>query len=459
MAEAGASHGLWGEVAAGMADRRRLAEALVSELHEGLKLLSTLPPAASFFGGARIRENDPFYSAARRMGELLAARGVPPRTGAGPGIMSAVPEGFRLGQRASRRATPPSATAGQLLTQGFNIQLPFEQEVSPAIDVHLELAHFPTRKLMLYARAVGLVIFPGGFGTLDELLEVWRLEAAGRLSLPFVLFGESFWGPLIEALRGLCTDAARPLAPPELFDRVRLTDDPEEAIERVASSETCRAFDEPIEELGERIAFELMDGLRFLEQLPTAVTVLGGSRLPDEDPAVRACEDIAAALARVGVPTRAAGPGPLSIALARGGHRGRRILAQQAFGMRREDHRNLYGADRVHLVNDRLTHKVLLTENSSAFLVLPGGLGTLDELFSVVCQLQTQKIAHRRVVLLGERWWRPLLQTLESLMLRGERQTISEADLSLMQVTDDPDEALQLLLEPPAAPAPKTRRG
>lgn len=452
--------GVWGEATADTHDRAKLAEALVAELDAGLGLLATLPPAATFFGGARIQRDDPFYAAAIRMGELLATRGVPPRTGAGPGIMYAVPEGYRRAASPSTPAGPeaPGEQVGQALTQGFNIKLPFEQEVNPVIDVHLELAHFPTRKLMLYAHSVGLVIFPGGFGTLDELLEVWRLKSAGRLAFPFELFGESFWTPLIDVLRGLCA-GGRPMVPPEAFDLVRVSDDPEGIIERIAASGECRAFDEPIDTIGERVAYELMDGLRFLEQLPTAVTVIGGSRLAEDDPTLAAGEAIAERLARAGVPTRAGGPGPISIALARGGHRGRRVLPQQAFGMRREDHRNTYGADRVHLVNDRLTHKVLLTENSRAFLALPGGLGTLDELFSIVCQLQTQTIPHRRVVLFGSAWWRPLLDTLEALMLRGERQTISEGDLALMTLTDDVDEATTLLLEPPEPPAPKKSRG
>lgn len=456
--------GVWGEVARHAPARSYLAKVLIDELHEGLKLLSTLPPAVTFFGGARIRKDDPFYAAAERMGEQLAARGVPPRTGAGPGIMSAVPEGFR---RVLRREDPSlgdsvpegRATRGQLLTQGFNIQLPFEQTVNPAIDVHLELVNFPTRKLMLYVNSVGLVIFPGGFGTLDELLEVWRLKAAGRLRFPFVLFGTQFWGPLLDALRGQPGADEEPLILPGVFELIRLSDDPDETVEVLCASAVPGSFDEPVDALGARIALELMDGLRFLEQLPASVTVLGGSRLREDHPAVRAVEDIAERLARQEVPTRSGGPGPISIALARGGHRGRRLLPQQAFGMRREDHRNLYGADRVHLVNDRLTHKVLLTENSRAFLALPGGLGTLDELFSIVCQLQTRKIPHRRVVLFGESYWRPLLTAIEVLMLRGPRQTISEADLGLLTLTDDPAEAARLLLEPPAPLPPKTSRG
>lgn len=195
-----ATEGLWGAIARRAPEKGALAEALVSELESGLALLKTLPPAVTFFGGARVRPGDPFFAAAERMGELLAETGIPPRTGAGPGIMTAVPEGFRRrlaalnpAQAALEAAEPTRQqnNRAQSWTQGFNIKLPFEQSVNPAIDVSLELVHFPTRKLMLYENALGIVIFPGGYGTMDELFEVWRLKIAGRLGDPFVLFGPS----------------------------------------------------------------------------------------------------------------------------------------------------------------------------------------------------------------------------------------------------------------------------
>ena len=114
--------------------------------------------------------------------------------------------------------------------------------------------------------------------------------------------------------------------------------------------------------------------------------------------------------------------------------------------MRRHDARNLYGADRVHLVNDRLTHKVLLTEGSLAILALPGGLGTLDELCSVLCQLQTGKIAPRPIILLGTDFWQPLWSALRAQMLEGDRQTVSAEDLQLVTITDDPAHAAELSL-------------
>ncbi len=471
-ASSGAPRGVWGKVTDGTR-KVDLAAALVQELETGLKLLGSLPPAVTFFGGARVKREDPYYEAAAHMGALLAEAGTPPRTGAGPGIMTAVPEGYRQRLEALGKAAPGLASAatgggagggaegddapagkGQLLTQGFNIRLPFEQVVNPAIDISLELSHFPTRKLMLYENALGVIIFPGGFGTLDELFEIWRLKIAGRLKNPFVLFGRGFWAPLVEAIR----KGHMPLQGDSL-QMLQLTDDPQEAIAAITQGGPHPGFLEAPGQLGRRIAAELVEGLTYLRSLPPAVTVLGGSRLAPDDPFLRAGEELARLLAKEGVPTRAAGPGQLSVCLAKGGHDGSAYLAQQAFGMRREDARNLYGADRVYVVNDRLTHKVLLTEGSRALVALPGGVGTLDELFSVICQLQTRKISHRRVVLLGERHWRPLFDALKAQMLDGPRQTISPADLDLVTLTDDPAEAARLCLLPPPELAPRTSRG
>jgi uncharacterized protein (TIGR00730 family) len=459
-----ASRGVWGSIARHAEGRSELARALVSELISGISLLKTLPPAVTFFGGARVQPDDPYYRAGRQMGELLAATDIPPRTGAGPGIMSAVPEGFR--QRLARdlgavQAQPAIDSASrvtgraQALTQGFNIALPFEQAVNPAIDVSLELVHFPTRKLMLYENSLGVIIFPGGFGTFDELFEVWRLKCAGRLNDPFVLFGRSFWDPFIDALREMMLRRDHATVDEKVFSLVSLTDDPAEAIRLVVEHNGRRGFEEPPEELGRRIARELIEGLAYLERLPNAVTFLGGSRLHEADPVTAGCAEIARLLAKEELPTRAAGPGLLSVALARGGHEGSRYLPQQAFGMRREDARNLYGADRVHLVNDRLTHKVLLSEGSRAIVAVPGGLGTMDELFSVLCQLQTRKIESRRIILFGEAFWSPFLKVIRKHMLDGPRQLISPADMELMTITDDPAEVARLCLAPPPTLSPR----
>ncbi len=469
--------GVWGAIARRFPERGALAAALISELEEGLELLGGLPPAVTFFGGARIKRDDPYYGAAETMGEILAERGIPPRTGAGPGIMSAVPEGFRQRLRelggmdetaaataeaeASSSAEPngsePTTGRARMLSQGFNIRLPFEQSINPSIDVSLELTHFPTRKLVLWKNALGIVIFPGGFGTLDELLEVWRHKQRGRLNLPLVLFGRDFWGELKDGMRRASERHSRVALTKDDMRLLQMTDDPEETLTTIDCPHTNPPFPEDLSRTGRRMAAELVEALYYLESLRPAVTFLGGSLHEETDETIRIAESVAERLAREGVPTRAGGPGALSTALAQGGHRGAPTLPQQGFGMRRADLPNIYRADRVHIVEDRLTHKVLLTENARAFVALPGGLGTLDELFSILCQLQTRKIPYRRVVLIGPSFWEPIWETIANQMLTGARSTIASADLDMVTITDDPAEVTRLCLEPPKPPPAKDR--
>lgn len=443
--------GLWGLAAEVGEPRNELAACLIDELDAGLQILADMPAAVTFFGGARIDDDDAYYADAEKMGELLADHNIPPRTGAGPGIMRAVPEGFRNRANDADNGDCPAlqrqiGEGAQPLTQGFNIILPFEQSVNPAIDLSMELAHFPTRKLMLYQNALGLVIFPGGFGTVDELIEVWRLKAAGDLDFPVLLYGNDFWKPFEQALQTGYRAYPHLALEDDRYELLECTDDLSHTIERVTEADLARQHAEPLHQLGRRIARELVDGLNFLEQLTPAVTVLGGSRVSPDSELVAMAEQLACELGRHDVPTRAAAPGELSVALARGGHRGQKHLPQQAFGIRREHARNVYGADRVHLVADRLTHKVLLNENSRALVAFPGGLGTLDEFFSMLCQLQTGTIARRQVVLMGTEFWQPILDTVRTQMLDGPRQTIAAEDMDLMVVTDDPKEAADAAL-------------
>ncbi len=463
--------GVWGSIARRFPERGKLARALVDELDEGLALLEELQPALTFFGGARIDRTDPFFEAAERMGEFLADRAIPPRTGAGPGIMTAVPEGFRrrlleLGEVSRGEAVEAEAEAAlvakkdgsepvtgraRMLTQGFNIHLPFEQSINPAIDVALELTHFPTRKLLLWKKALGLVVFPGGFGTLDELLEVWRHKQRKRLDLPIILFGRNFWTGLWEGIRRGGEEHSHVTISLQDLDFIdRVTDDPEEVVNLIDGFRANRVLPEPPSAMGRRIASDLFEALDYLDGLKPAVTFLGGSLHEETDRTIRTAEAVAEILAREGeMPTRAGAPAALSMALYRGGHNGRKHLPQQAFGLRREGLPTIFTADRVHIVEDRLTHKVLLTENTSAFVALPGGLGTLDELFSILCQLQTGKIPPRRVVLIGSTFWRPIFDAIAEQMLEGSRKTISPGDLDLVTITDDADEAAALCLEPP----------
>jgi uncharacterized protein (TIGR00730 family) len=171
-------------------------------------------PAVTVFGSARVGEEHRAYREAREVGKLLAEAGFAVVTGGGPGVMEAANRGAREGGG---------------LSVGFNIELPHEQYSNPYLDIGLTFNHFYARKTMFVKAAEGFVIFPGGFGTLDELFESLTLIQTGKvLHFPVVLFDSDYWQPMLDWI------AQRPLAEgmvsPEDVQLLTLTDDPGEAV-------------------------------------------------------------------------------------------------------------------------------------------------------------------------------------------------------------------------------------
>ncbi len=160
---------------------------IMGEFVEGFEALVNLGPAVTIFGSARVREPDPMYYAAEETARLLGEAGFTIITGGGPGIMEA-------GNRGARLANVKSV--------GLNVELPFEQDVNPYVDIAIEFRYFFVRKTMFVKYAQAFVIFPGGFGTMDELFEALTLIQTGKIQdFPVILFGSAYWGGLIDWLR------------------------------------------------------------------------------------------------------------------------------------------------------------------------------------------------------------------------------------------------------------------
>jgi uncharacterized protein (TIGR00730 family) len=161
---------------------------IMSEFVEGFDALAAIPEAITVFGSARVREPDPMYDAARAVGRELAKGDFAVITGGGPGIMEAANRGAQ--------------EAGGL-SIGCNIELPFEQRMNEYVDLGVDFRYFFVRKTMFVKYAEGFVVFPGGFGTLDELFESLTLTQTGKIQhFPVVLFGSDYWKGLLDWLRG-----------------------------------------------------------------------------------------------------------------------------------------------------------------------------------------------------------------------------------------------------------------
>jgi uncharacterized protein (TIGR00730 family) len=197
-----------------VADRQRVIR-IAEEFSEGFEAVADLPsPAVSIFGSARVSEEHPAYEAARVTARLFARASFTVVTGGGPGIMEAANRG---------------AQEGGGLSVGFNIELPHEQFSNPYLDVSLTFRHFYVRKTMFVKPAEGFVIFPGGFGTLDEFFEALTLVQTGKVwNFPIVLFGEEYWRELLDWIQERLL--AEGMISPDDVELVQVTDDPAEAV-------------------------------------------------------------------------------------------------------------------------------------------------------------------------------------------------------------------------------------
>jgi uncharacterized protein (TIGR00730 family) len=193
---------------------------IASEFLAGFQAITKIDrPAVSIFGSARILEGTPTYESARATGAAFAERGFAVVTGGGPGVMEAANRGCQ--------------DAGGL-SVGFNIVLPHEQGLNGYCDIGLTFDHFYARKVMFVKAAEGFVIFPGGFGTEDELWEALTLIQTGKIGhFPVVLFDSDFWDELLDWVRAEMLDDG--LISPSDLDLVTVTDDPERAVELVVS--------------------------------------------------------------------------------------------------------------------------------------------------------------------------------------------------------------------------------
>jgi uncharacterized protein (TIGR00730 family) len=197
---------------------RRKTEAIGREFLAGFETVERIDrPAVSCFGSARVKEGSWPYELARETARLFAEAGWAVVTGGGPGVMEGANRGCREGGG---------------LSVGFGIELPHEQRLNDYLDIGLTFDHFYTRKTMFVKAAEGFCVFPGGFGTEDELFEALTLIQTGKvLHFPVVLLGEEYWAPLREW--GRTRALPEGMISPDDLDLLTLTDEPSVAVEKV----------------------------------------------------------------------------------------------------------------------------------------------------------------------------------------------------------------------------------
>ncbi len=193
---------------------------VMAEFVDGIERLTPLEPAVTIFGSARTKPGEKYYTQAEELGRMLAEEGFSVITGGGPGIMEAANKGaFEAG--------------GQ--TVGLNIVLPFEQKLNPYTTIHINFRYFFVRKVMFVKYAMSYVIFPGGFGTMDELFEALTLIQTDKIKpFPVILIGSEYWAGLLEWIND--TMLAESMILPEDRSIYTLVDTPKDAVEIIKNS-------------------------------------------------------------------------------------------------------------------------------------------------------------------------------------------------------------------------------
>jgi uncharacterized protein (TIGR00730 family) len=193
---------------------------ITGEFIEGFDNLAHVERGVSIFGSARTHPDDPQYQAAQEVARLLAEAGFAIITGAGPGIMEAANKGAKL-------------AGGRSI--GCNIELPFEQGANPYVDTLVNFRYFFVRKTMFVKYSNAFIIFPGGYGTLDEAFEALTLIQTGKIyQFPVIMFGRHYWAGLIRWLQSRVLGEGK-IGPGDL-DLMLLTDDPQEAAHAVIAA-------------------------------------------------------------------------------------------------------------------------------------------------------------------------------------------------------------------------------
>ena len=197
---------------------------IMGEFVEGFDALAEVGRAVSIFGSARVGRRNRYYGAARRLAAALAKQGFAIITGGGPGIMEAANRGAK-------------DVGG--VSIGCNIELPFEQGLNEYVDLGMEFRYFFVRKVMFVKYAEAFVIFPGGFGTLDELFEALTLIQTGKVQhFPVVLYGKDYWDGMMQWIRD------KPLyeekISPEDLELLTITSDIDEAVRAITKDQPSR---------------------------------------------------------------------------------------------------------------------------------------------------------------------------------------------------------------------------
>lgn len=414
---------------------------IMAEFVEGYQFLGSLKKEVTVLGSARLKPDHKYYKIAVEFGKLMGENGYTTITGGGPGIMEA----------ANRGAYD---AGGESI--GLNIQLPFEQRVNPYVKKSAGFYYFFTRKVMLTSPAHAFVLFPGGFGTMDEFFEVMdHMELGKMCEVPVVLVGKDYWQPLMDFMQKhscqLCNIGE------SCFDKWNIVDSAQEAFDIIQnvdpeSYKPCELsvmnFHSGTKNIDWRIfsiMAELVEGFEFLTGLVEDVTILGTKGMTSDRGYYQSAYILGRRLAEEGYEVVTGGaPG-----VAEAANKGALEMGGKSYGIGMEvggkTRMNPYVTKSISF-KFPFTRKLIVTAPSKAFVFFPGGLGTMHQLFEVLTLTQTKKMQKVPILLFDSKFWQPLYDYIKKIFVE-EYKTIGEEDLELFRMVDKEEYIIEIVKE------------
>ncbi len=414
----------------------------MAEFVEGYQFLSKLKGEVTFFGSARTKPRSRYYEAARKLAFMLGKNKHTIITGGGPGIMEAA-------NRGAKEAAAESV--------GLNIQLPAEQILNKYVTKSRGFHYFFTRKVMLTAPSQAFVLFPGGFGTLDEFLEVVDYIELNKMEkIPVVLYDSEFWSPLVKFLKEYACEKIGALSP-ETLKLFTVVDDIKDAFDLIKTTKERPYFSDlsPSQfAAGEaanwrifRIMAELVEGFEFVAELKKDITILGTKSIGAGTKYYEMAYELAKKLGKDKHEIiTGGGPGIMEAA-----NKGAREVGASSIGLNlRYDHQiriNPY-VDKSISFFFPFVRKLIVTAPSLAFVIFPGGLGTLHQAFEILTLVQTKKTGKMPLIFVGSEFWKDLDKFIRT-SLRDKYKTISREDVNYYKIVDNVDEVCRIIKECP----------
>lgn len=405
-------------------------ERAARELRSYERFLKGLGPAVSIFGSKEIKSDNPYYREAMELARSLAHEGYAVVTGGGPGIMEA-----------ANRGVPPGK-----ISVGLRIELPFNEAANPFVNLPLVFQYFFTRKMAFIHLSRAFICMPGGFGTLDEFFEILALKDRGyAANLPLILFG---WDGLMGLLKEI---ERRGLFRRRIDDMVVLVDSKEEVLRYLRHTGAVRQKANGLRTIeAGRMIRTLQKTMARLEGLEPAVGIVGSQTVPRGSREYELGKNISAKLFDLGIsllyPGGDAGVPQAAWEGSRMAQRINKKISAESVGLLLSASRRSFrpSADVrlgfTHMFEQKIA---LLRHSDSGFVFLPGGSGTHDILFEVLCHIQTKKIEARPIILVGSDFWQLWHEWFENVLVPSG--VISSKDTRLYTIVDTPQEAVGII--------------